>query len=122
MLFSNLEVLDHQIEYFSRPDAQLSKVDETENGTCLYLDESTGNKCAIGCLLEEEEYWKYNFNDWEGQSIDYDLYSELILFKIISDEVDLYFLQRTQMAHDTEANSAKELVELLIEMRDNGDY
>ena len=119
MLASNLEVLDYQIEYFSRPDAQLAK---TENGSCSYLDEATGNKCAIGCLLEEEEYWKYSFNDWEGDSVSDELYNALIYAQIISSDVDLWFLKQVQNLHDVEANNAEELVYLLKNMRDNEDY
>lgn len=119
MLNSNLEVLDYQIEYFSRPDAQLAK---TENGSCAYLDEATGNKCAIGCLIDDKYYFAFNIADWEGESVNSDLHTALIAAGIISNDVDLYFLERTQLLHDSEAENAEGLVRLLLDMRDNEDY
>lgn len=119
MFKSNLEVLNYQIEYFSRPGAQLAK---TENGVCSYLDETTGDKCAIGCLLEEEEYWRYDFYKFEGDTFNDDMYYLLVNDRIISRDVEKCFLVKTQDFHDVEANYAEELVNLLKDMRDNENY
>lgn len=42
--------------YFSRPDAVIAVSETTDYGSrCLYKTEE-GNKCAIGCLLSDDEY------------------------------------------------------------------
>lgn len=80
-------------EYFSRPDATLAM--DNRSGRCYYRD-SSGNKCAVGCLIPDD---KYDIG-MEGTDA-YDLMTDWFDWSI-SDT--LRFLTRIQKAHDSSPN------------------
>lgn len=113
------ELLDYQIEYFSRPGAGLAK---DYGGTCMYRDDDTGNKCAIGCLVPDELY--EHIEPFEGESVDDNLLNVLETLDIIGirpydvDEGWLIYLRETQSMHDSDAENASDLVRRLREYKE----
>ena len=99
-------------EYFSRPDAVLATTYEEETGEtlCCYRTEE-GNKCAVGCLFTDEEYFAYVKN-LEGRSVGY-LIGEFvpggppsIVAKLNHDKRKTAFLNEAQNLHDFHAANA----------------
>lgn len=71
---------------------------------CVYLDKSTGNKCAAGCLIADSEY-NYHFenNTW---------YHLIVNYKIPNNHAEL--ITRLQRIHDKyEPHEFKEKLILL---------
>jgi len=87
-------------EIFDKISTHLIKqgVQAIHNNTCLYYDEETGHKCAIGCLIPTELY-DY---DIEGNSVE-ELY-RFPKFKEFLKDYDFELLEDLQHAHDVGTN------------------
>jgi hypothetical protein len=93
------EIFDKVVTHLKNQNARAY---DKEEDRCLYRDESTGYRCAIGCLIPDELYNP----DFEGESIDTLLEKAPVLkellkiknFSAISS--DVMFLRRLQSIHD----------------------
>lgn len=112
--FTLQDMYAHIRAYFSRPDAVLAK-----NGSFCEYRTYEGNKCAVGCLFTDEQYWEW-LSEFEGNGIQ-KLYDELsyspesiqvILDKNQTNE-KYEFLAAAQNQHDCFAHDAKDFVKRL---------
>ena len=107
-----LEMIDVVIEYFSRPGAKLSIIDDSKQ--CRYRNE-VGRKCAVGVFIDDCDYSE----TIEGKSLDlidgvYNVSNELIL---TSDHDKGRVLCHMQALHDN-STSVDKLLEVLFTLRE----
>jgi len=101
-------------EYFSSPDAVLSKSAPDHGGVCYYrLDKDPASpvRCVVGCLIPNDMYDPR----WEGNTV-YELFTEFNNFgpilNIKKDDLSYNFLQAAQYDHD-DSGSVDELLDKL---------
>lgn len=125
------EAWQHIGRYFSRLGAVIAK----EGTTCVYRNQN-GDKCAVGCLLTDETYFKYPkyvedlVDEWgdydegegsgawfEGEDVTTLLQDEYLRSIVDGDNEDgerkLEFLKAAQKLHDNVAQTASHFVTLL---------
>lgn len=123
------EAWQHIGRYFSRPNAVLA----TDGSVCVYRN-NVGDKCAVGCLLTDETYFKYQryVDDWNEEDLDEgdgsgasfegegvgELLDDELLRSIVNGDTEegerkLEFLKQAQRIHDSVAKDAAHFVTLL---------
>lgn len=72
------------------------------NENCIYLDEATGNRCAIGCLIPDGHEALNSLSDMEGLLEEYPDLVELWQVDIDDqgEENDIDFFNGLQFIHD----------------------
>lgn len=97
-------IADAKVEitkYFSRPGAKLARSTEINGGKCMYRT-SDGHKCAVGCLIPDEEYAPH----MEGATACHLLANDQYTGSFIE------WLDGVQIDHDN-SNSVEEFLEKL---------
>jgi hypothetical protein len=114
------EAFDKIVEHFSQPGAQFGY----HGGTCSYFDSDTKAKCAVGCLLSDQEASRleYEANEWSQGDTSLGVITKDGVLEV-TNPATLEFLLDAQALHDGTASAEDEaVIEFVIKLKNYWEY